>query len=179
MEEMIKLQTPSQTIGPYFAYGLTPEQYQYDFSSMVDGNMVKGIKGADAIQIKGIVYDGNGSPIDDAMLELWQNDGEHKLFGRYGTGTDKNNVFEFTTVKPKSVEDQAPYINVILFMRGQLLHSYTRIYFSDETILNEKDKVLNSIPAERRNTLIAKKEENAYVFNIHMQGDNETVFFKV
>jgi protocatechuate 3,4-dioxygenase alpha subunit len=64
-------------------------------------------------------------------------------------------------------------------MRGQLLHSYTRIYFSDEAELNKTDKVFNSIPKDRRKTLIAKKKGTSYVFDIHMQGDNETVFFKV
>ncbi|MBC3846304.1 protocatechuate 3,4-dioxygenase subunit alpha [Winogradskyella echinorum] len=179
MKEKIQLQTPSQTIGPYFAYGLTPEQYNYDFPSLVDGNMVKNVHGNEVITITGIVYDGHGNPIDDAMLELWQNDGEHKRFGRYGTGTDKNNAFTFTTIKPKPIDGNAPFINVILFMRGQLLHSYTRIYFSDEVALNATDETLRSIPEERRETVVAKKEGESYVFNIHMQGDKETVFFKL
>lgn len=179
MKDVLKLQTPSQTIGPFFAYGLTPEQYSYDFLSLVDGNMAKGIKGKEVIQITGTVYDGNANPVDDAMVELWQNDGEHKLFGRYGTGTDQNNTFTFTTIKPKSVDGQAPYINVILFMRGQLLHSYTRIYFSDERELNATDEVLSSIPEGRRGSIVAKKEANSYVLNLHMQGEKETVFFNV
>lgn len=174
-----KLQTPSQTIGPYFAYGLTPEQYRYDFPSVVNGQMIYHDDEGKTIQITGTVYDGAGEPIGDAMLELWQNDGERQLFGRYGTGTDKDNQFTFTTVKPKSVDGQAPFINVILFMRGQLLHSYTRIYFSDEEELNAKDEVLASIPAERRATLIAQKENDHYVFDLYMQGEKETVFFQL
>lgn len=175
----IKLQTPSQTIGPYFAYGLTPEQYGYHFKSWVDNKMVDATKNSNAITIFGKVYDGEGNTINDAMIELWQNDGENKLFGRYGTGTDANNQFSFATVKPNSVEGQAPYINVILFMRGQLLHSYTRIYFSDEETLNNSDETLQSIPVERKQTLIAKKTNQGYEFNIHMQGPNETVFFQI
>lgn len=174
----IKKQTPSQTIGPYFAYGLTPEQYGYDFKSWADGNMVDDHVNADAITIRGRVFDGEGDPIDDAMVELWQNDGEQQLFGRYGTGTNPDNSFEFTTIKPKSVDGQAPFINVILFMRGQLLHSYTRIYFSDED-LNDTDENLNTVPRERRSTLIAQKDGNSYVFDMHMQGEQETVFFQI
>ena len=64
-------------------------------------------------------------------------------------------------------------------MRGQLIHSYTRIYFSDETALNDNDEVLLAVPAERRHTLIAQKTGNYYTFNINMQGDNETVFFEI
>jgi len=174
----LKKQTPSQTIGPYFAYGLTPEQYGYDFKSWVDGNMVDPQVDANTITIRGRVLEGEGNPVDDAMVELWQNDGERQLFGRFGTGTNPDNSFEFTTVKPISVDGQAPFINVILFMRGQLLHSYTRMYFDGE-LLNETDNTLNAVPKARRNTLVAHKDGNGYVFDIHMQGEQETVFFQI
>ncbi len=172
-------QTPSQTVGPFFAYSLTPEQYSYDFRSLVDNNLVNPIGKTNVITIVGKVLDGEGVVIPDALIEIWQNDGENKLFGRFGTGTDKENRFIFHTVKPKSVNNQAPYLSVIVFMRGQLIHSYTRIYFSDELALNEEDEVLNSVPSERKNTLIAQKEGQVYYFSIHMQGENETVFFEV
>tara|TARA_Y100000782_G_C10187104_1_gene267353 strand:- start:3778 stop:4302 length:525 start_codon:yes stop_codon:yes gene_type:complete len=172
-------QTPSQTVGPYFAYGLTPDQYKYDFPSVIDGNMVDPLATPNAITIVGQVLDGEGKPINDAMIECWQNDGEQALFGRFGTGTDAENRFIFTTVKPKSVDGQAPYLTIIVFMRGQLIHSFTRVYFSDEEALNATDETLNAVPAERRNTLIATKNGNQYTFNIHMQGDQETVFFDV
>lgn len=171
------LQTPSQTIGPFFAYGLTPTQYDYEFKSWVDNNMVADIDAPESIEISGTVFDGEGQAIDDAMVELWQDDGEHKLYGRFGTGTEENNRFIFKTIKPKSVNGQAPFINVILFMRGQLLHTYTRIYFADESSLNASDKVLNLVDAKRRNTLIAEKTGQKYTLNIHMQGPKETVFF--
>ncbi|CAH0994399.1 Protocatechuate 3,4-dioxygenase alpha chain [Emticicia aquatica] len=173
------LQTPSQTVGPYFAYGLTPEQYLYDFKSLVGNRLVSPLEHPNAITISGKVFDGEHNVIPDAMLEIWQNDGNNQLFGRFGTGTDAENRFVFHTVKPTSVDAQAPYLTVILFMRGQLIHSYTRIYFSDESELNEKDEVLNSIPKERRNTLIAQKKSLTYEFNIYMQGENETVFFEI
>lgn len=171
------LQTPSQTVGPYFAYGLTPEQYSYNFKSLVGNIMVDPKENPNTIKIVGKIYDGENNLIPDAMIELWQNDGVNKFFGRFGTGTEKENQFIFETLKPKSVNSQAPYITVILFMRGQLLHSYTRIYFSDEESLNEQDVVLSGIPAERRKTIIAHKKETFYEFNINMQGENETVFF--
>ena len=173
-------QTPSQTVGPYFAYGLTPEQYLYNFKQLVDNQIVSPIEHENAITIIGKVFDGDGAVIPDAMIEIWQNDGENQLFGRFGTGTDVQNRFIFHTIKPLSVNSQAPYLSVIVFMRGQLIHSYTRIYFSDEAAQNVTDEVLNSVPADRKHTLIAeKKGRNSYEFNINMQGENETVFFEV
>jgi protocatechuate 3,4-dioxygenase, alpha subunit len=173
------LQTPSQTVGPYFAYGLTPKQYGYDFKNLATNVLENTPEGAVIITIKGKVFDGENNLVPDAMIELWQNDGENQFFGRFGTGTESENHFIFQTIKPKSVEGQAPYVSLIVFMRGQLIHSYTRIYFSDEAILNQQDVVLNSIPEERRNTIIAQKKGSIYEFNIYMQGENETVFFAV
>lgn len=172
-------QTPSQTIGPYFAYGLTPEQYGYDYKKVVDNVMIDPAVTPNCIIITGRVFDGTGNTVDDAMIELWQADAHHQLFGRCGTGTRNGNRFEFYTLKPFSVNGQAPFINAILFMRGQLLHSYTRIYFSDEELLNKTDLVLNAVPEDRKSTLIAKKDLRTYVFDIHMQGPKETVFFQI
>ena len=172
-------QTPSQTIGPYFAYGLAPEQYGYDFKALVGNEMVNPLEQADTITITGKVLDGKGEVVPDAMVELWQNDGQQALFGRCGTGTDAESRFIFRTVKPKAVSDQAPYLTLIVFMRGLLHHTYTRIYFPEDAALNEKDEVLNVIPAERRSTLIAAKTATGYDFNVRMQGKNETVFFEI
>jgi len=90
----------------------------------------------------------------------------------------------FHTVKPGAeAAGEAPHINVIVLMRGLLLHTFTRIYFSDEAEANAKDAVLDSVPAERRDTLIAKRSESGgavtYRLDIHMQGPAETVFFDV
>ncbi|MCP9770528.1 protocatechuate 3,4-dioxygenase subunit alpha [Lacihabitans sp. LS3-19] len=167
-------QTPSQTVGPYFAYGLTPEQYLYSFKSLANNELVA-IEDEQII-VKGRVFDGEGNVIPDAMLEIW--DAKNNLFGRFGTGTEKDNSFVFKTQKPGSIDGQAPYLSVILFMRGQLIHSYTRIYFSDED-LNTTDTTLLQIEESRRSTLIAQKQEKFYEFNIYMQGDNETVFFEI
>jgi protocatechuate 3,4-dioxygenase, alpha subunit len=199
--------TPSQTIGPFFAYSLTAEQYGYDFNSIVNGNLANEIRLPTSdiantegvpIFITGRILDGKGNPVNDAMIELWQADpkGQYRVlpinhkndgftgFGRLGTGTDKEYRFTFSTLKPASIgAEQAPHINVILFMRGSLHHLYTRLYFSDEIKANETDKVLLSIPAERRNTLIAERFENNgqvfYSFEIRIQGQGETVFFDV
>jgi protocatechuate 3,4-dioxygenase, alpha subunit len=175
------LQTPSQTVGPFFAYSLTPEPYNYDFNSIITGDMVSVDTEGNRIQIIGQVIDGLGAPISDAMIEFWQPD--IKAIGRSGTGTDVQNRFVFNTLKPQSVDGQAPHICVIILMRGLLVHAYTRLYFSDETAANATDEVLQSVPEERRQTLIAQKMDRSgqtiYTFNIIMQGDNETVFFDV
>ena len=175
------LQTTSQTVGPFFAYSLTPKQYGYDFTNILDGNLVSEDRAGEHIQIVGRVLDGNGDAIPDALIELWQSD--IQAIGRFGTGTDAKNRFIFNTIKPQSVEGQAPHLNVIILMRGLLVHTYTRIYFSDEQEANAKDAILQSIPEERRATLIAERTERSgqtvYVFNILMQGEGETVFFDV
>ncbi len=189
-------QTPSQTVGPYFAYGLTPEQYLYDFPSLFPPVLVRPDTPGEVIQITGQVLDGAGNPINDAMLEIAHADAQGKFvtspeqveasgftgFGRCGTGTDPQNRYTFHTIKPGATNaSEAPYVNVIVSMRGMLVHAFTRIYFDDETAANEKDAVLNSVPAERRQTLIARREERkgrvVYHFDLHMQGDHETVFF--
>jgi protocatechuate 3,4-dioxygenase, alpha subunit len=175
------LQTPSQTVGPFFAYSLTPEQYNYDFTQICDGNIVAENVAGERIKIIGQVLDGDNQPIGDALIEMWQSD--IQKIGRFGTGTDPQKRFQFTTVKPKSVEGQAPHLNVIVMMRGLLVHAYTRLYFSDETVANAKDTVLNSVPTDRRNTLIARLEtkngQKVYCFDIRMQGAHETAFFDV
>ena len=170
-------QTPSQTVGPYFAYSLTPEQYKYDFKQMVDNQMVDVLSEPNVITIVGKIFDGENEVIPDAIIEIW--DAKNQIFGRFGTGTDPKKRFIFHTIKPESIDGKAPYLSVIIFMRGQLIHTYTRIYFSDEEILNEQDETLNLVPADRKHTLIANKKGNIYEFNIYMQGENETVFFDI
>jgi protocatechuate 3,4-dioxygenase alpha subunit len=190
-------QTPSQTVGPYFAYALTAEQYGYPLTSIAGGTLARGDTEGERIRIEGRVLDGEGEPVDDAMIEIWQADARgryahpadprgsntaFKGFGRMGTGTDPERRFIFDTVKPGSVDGrQAPHINVIVTMRGLLVHAFTRIYFSDEAAANAKDSVLGSVPADRRATLVAERSETPggvlYRFDIRMQGPKETVFF--
>ncbi len=175
------LQTPSQTVGPYFAYGLTAAQYGYDFDQIANDVLVPDDLPGDRIHIVGRVFDGQNTTIPDAMLELWQPDIE--AFGRIGTGTDPKHRYHFETIKPQSHDGQAPHLVLIVLMRGLLVHAYTRIYFSDEAATNAQDVVLNSVPQERRHTLIAQRHQvnghTEYHFDIYMQGELETVFFDV
>jgi protocatechuate 3,4-dioxygenase, alpha subunit len=184
-------QTPSQTVGPYFAYGLTPQQYGYAFKAIAGSTMAEASTPGRHIRIEGRVLDGKGDAVNDAMIELWQADAngqyaqEHganslfRGFGRCGTGTHSESKFWFDTVKPGVIgAGQAPHINVTVMMRGLLLHSFTRLYFDDEADANVADEVLASVPGDRRQTLLAKQiSDGVYRFDIHMQGDNETVFF--
>ncbi|ROT98800.1 protocatechuate 3,4-dioxygenase subunit alpha [Marinobacter sp. R17] len=197
---MVMKQTPSQTVGPYFAYGLTAQQYHYPHSQYADGCLVTDQTQGERIRIVGRVLDGHGDVVDDAMIEIWQanaagrfdhpNDAREarpldpafKGFGRFGTGTTPDNSFRFDTIKPGTIRDGvAPFISVIVFGRGIMNHAYTRLYFSDESTANAADPVLEKVPADRRNTLIATRNDTAtgveYRFDIRMQGDNETVFF--
>jgi len=191
--------TPSQTVGPFFAYGLTPTG-RYDWNDAFSNNLVTSDATGERIRIEGRVFDGDGKPIFDAMLEIWQADSQGRFadpkdkrampnstfrgFGRCGTGTDGE--YAFDTIKPGQVPDadgkpQAPHILVAIFARGMLLHNYTRIYFEGEAA-NASDPVMASVPSDRRATLIAARDgekANAYRFDIHLQGDKETVFFDV
>jgi protocatechuate 3,4-dioxygenase, alpha subunit len=180
-------QTPSQTVGPFFAYGLTAQQYHYPNSQIVDGAPAP--EGApDRIRIIGRVLDGAGAPIPDALIEIWQADSAGRYgaegfsgFGRQGTGTDPQSRFLFDTIKPGAATGHAPFLTLVVFMRGLLSHVYTRLYFSDESVANAADPTLATVPAERRQTLVAKRDETAsgavYRFDIRMQGEDETVFF--
>jgi protocatechuate 3,4-dioxygenase, alpha subunit len=191
-------QTPSQTVGPFFAYGLTPEQYGYgQMTSIASGAMAGADTDGTRIRVEGRVFDADGAIVPDAMIEIWQADaqGRHAHpadgrgsnagfsgFGRMGTGTDPENRFIFDTIKPGATGDgQAPHLNLIVFMRGMPLHAYTRIYFPDDAEANASDQVLALVPEERRGTLIAEAREGTdgkvYVFDIHLRGDSETVFF--
>jgi protocatechuate 3,4-dioxygenase, alpha subunit len=170
-------QTPSQTVGPYFAYGLTPEQYLYDFKSLGNNELISPLD-PHAILLTGKVYDGHNVVIPDALLEIWQQDARGQHWGRFGTGTLSENRFSFYIHAPQVIYDHAPFLSVILFMRGQLIHSYTRIYFEDFNTWNQLDTEYISA-GPRQSTLLAKKTETGYEFNIHMQGENETVFFDV
>ncbi len=171
-------QTPSQTVGPYFAYGLTAAQYGYDFDQPFDDMVAWPHAEGEHIRLEGVVYDGDGQPVPDALIEISQVDarGRHaerfdspraegrrrgfRGFGRVGTGTDLEQRFSFQTVKPGvATPGEAPHIDLIVLMRGLLVHAFTRVYFSDEAEANASDPVLCQVPAERRRTLIAQRSE--------------------
>jgi protocatechuate 3,4-dioxygenase alpha subunit len=190
-------QTPSQTVGPYFAYGLVGTQYGYALSSLFGPTLVRPDTPGTHIRIVGQVLDGQGVPIDDALVEIAHADAAGRCpaeleavsasgfrgFGRMGTGTEPDRRFEFRTIRPGSAAPgEAPFVLVILTMRGMLNHAFTRIYFDDDPA-NAADPVLTAVPAERRHTLMACRADDAggivYRFDIRMQGPDETVFFDV
>lgn len=182
--------TPSQTVGPYFAIGLPFEGGELVVSEGTPG----------AITIAGTIYDGRGEVIPDHLIEFWQPDAEGRFadiygygeqstqegfrgFGRHGV-EDGDGTYSFLTVKPGIVatpdgRPQAPHIDVTLFARGMLDRVVTRVYFADEEQANAADPVLQTVPADRRQTLLAQPTADGYRFDIHVQGPGETVFFDV
>ena len=180
--------TPSQTVGPYFAIGLTWD----------DGHeaVPEGTEGG--FWIRGRVLDGNGEAVPDALIETWQADadgrfahpddprgavdwGSFRGFAR--SGTDDDGRYAVYTIKPGPVPGpdgsmQAPHIDVTVMARGMLARTVTRIYFPEEEAANAADPVLSSLPATAASeTLIATKSDDGYTFDVHLQGENETVFF--
>jgi protocatechuate 3,4-dioxygenase alpha subunit len=192
--------TPSQTVGPFFKYGLTPNR-QYAWNDAFTANLVTPDASGDRIRVEGTVYDGDGAPVPDCMLEVWQADAQGRFsdpqdaralpntafrgFGR--CGTDGEGRYAFDTIKPGPVPDpdgkpQAPHLLLAVFARGMLCHLYTRIYFDGEAA-NGSDAVLALVPADRRATLIAKRQPGnggaVYKFDLRLQGGEETVFFDI
>jgi protocatechuate 3,4-dioxygenase, alpha subunit len=190
--------TPSQTVGPFFKYGLTPNG-EYEWNDAFTNSLLTPDVTGDRICVLGKVRDGDGVAVPDCMLEIWQADAQGRYadpqdkralpnagfrgFGR--CGTDKEGNYAFDTIKPGAVPDadgtpQAPHILVAVFARGMLRHLYTRIYFSDDAA-NAADPVLALVPADRRATLIAKRDPGkpVYRLDVLLQGDKETVFFDV
>jgi protocatechuate 3,4-dioxygenase alpha subunit len=190
--------TPSQTVGPYFKYGLTPNG-EYAWNDAFGNDLVTPDATGERIRIEGQVFDGDGQVVADSMLEIWQADGRGRFsdpqdarslpnatfrgFGR--CGTHKQGGFSFNTIKPGPVpgpggKPQAPHIVVAVYARGMTRQAQTRIYFSDEAA-NASDPILAYVPAERRETLMAKRVltggGSLYRFDVHLQGENETVFF--
>ena len=184
--------TTSQTVGPYFSIGLTRLK-KVDLAG-------PGVSG-ERMTIAGRVLDGDGNPVQDALIEIWQANSHGKYahaeddqnkplepaFHGYGRIlVDESGRFRFSTIKPGPVpgpngKPQAPHLAVSVFMRGLLRRLVTRIYFPDEPA-NFGDFVLNLVEPERRETLIAKKDVNeigTFEWNVILQGPNETVFFDI
>jgi len=180
-------QSPSQTVGPFFHNCLIRGDEHLLANEQTIGQPVV---------IVGRVLDGDGAPVSDALVEIWQADANGRFnhpndpnqaeadpsfkgFGR--SPTDDDGRFLFHTVKPGIISGEAvPYINAHVFARGMLVHAVTRIYFAEQPN-NENDLVFSAVPAERRYTLLALFEPSAdiptYRFDIHLQGEQETVFF--
>lgn len=190
--------TPSQTVGPFFHYGLTPGTTYANVPVSADSLLAAPGTAGEHVTLTGRVLDGAGQPVPDAMLEIWQADAEGRYahdadrrprasnsftgFGRSDTQAD--GTFSFTTIKPGRVPGpngtlQAPHVLVAVYGRGMLTHLYTRFYFEDEAAANASDPILALVPAERRHTLIMKRSGSTYSLDIRLQGDDETVFFAV
>jgi protocatechuate 3,4-dioxygenase alpha subunit len=186
--------TSSQTVGPFFHDCLMREDARFDVLC------APGTEGT-RIRVEGRVIDGDGQPVPDAVLEVWQANAHgrynnpadrrdlplDRAFTGYGRiATDTDGRYGFTTVKPGAVpfdaeRRQAPHLSVVVLGRGLLNHLYTRFYFDDESA-NDADPVLERVPADRRATLVARREESAggdirYHMDVVLQGANETVFF--
>jgi protocatechuate 3,4-dioxygenase, alpha subunit len=181
--------TPSQTVGPYLHLGLTDSRS----ISRIAGDAVKG----ERVWLRFRVLDGEGVPVPDAMIELWQADSEgvyaqdsgaddaaFRGFGRLATAEDGSCTFE--TIRPGRVPGpsktvQAPHINVSILGRGILKRLSTRVFFSGEPA-NTADPVLALVPENRRATLLAQPDPahtNHWTFDVRLRGEGETVFFDV
>ena len=200
-------ETASQTAGPYVHIGLIPQQAGFDiFRNNFNGDIAPpGVPGQ-RITIEGRVFDGLGRPTKDVLVETWQANAagrynhpadtqdkelDRRFRGWARVGTDfLTGVYTIRTIKPGSVVGRkgrramAPHINFWLAARGVNTGLATRMYFSDEDAANADDPVLNIIEQpERRSTLIAQRSERegkvVYTFDIHLQGEGETVFFDV
>ena len=185
-------ETPSQTAGPYVHIGMAPAVAGLKVRTQ-DKPWVTGLKG-ETIFIEGTVYDGDGEPVRDAVLEIWQADGKGTFdkgqagFARASCDL-KTGLYRFETVKPggfawRDGRMQAPHITVYIFARGINLHLHTRLYFSDEEKANSEDPVLKMVPSQAaRDSLVAcvdpDAKEKTYHFDIVLQGERETAFFDV
>lgn len=168
---MVQPATPPQTIGPFFHMGLDVPGTERMVPAGHPG----------AIRIQGRVLDGAGDPVIDALIEVWDARG-----GRFGRcATDSEGRYHFLTVKLPAASAgeaaaEAPHLNVSVFARGLLDHLVTRIYFPDEAAANAADPVLSMIADPRaRATLIARAEAGSLRFDIHLQGEEETIFFAI
>ena len=195
-------ESPSQTAGPYVHIGCVPR-----FAGIKDiypddpgGVMITGDAKGERLTIKGYVYDGTGTALRDGMLEIWQADaaGHYNSpqetrgdpdphftgWGRQATDGDTG-LYCFETIKPGRVpwsdgRLQAPHISVWIVARGINIGLHTRIYFADEAAANADDPLLSQIEHKNRiPTLMATRDGDAIHFDIHLQGDNETIFFDI
>jgi protocatechuate 3,4-dioxygenase alpha subunit len=199
-------ETASQTAGPYVHIGLAPGAAGFEIYKRELGWDIAGPKApGERIRVEGLLLDGNGTPIKDAMIEAWQADAagihphpEDSRHGKVAKGfrgwgrviTDfDTGLWAFDTIKPGSVmgregRPQAPHISLWIVARGINIGLQTRLYFSDEAKANAKDPLLAVVDSDaRRKTLIAertmRKGKPVYRFDIRLQGDGETVFLDV
>ncbi|HBL4689578.1 protocatechuate 3,4-dioxygenase subunit alpha [Citrobacter sedlakii] len=200
-------ETASQTAGPYVHIGLAPDAAGFQiFEKNVSATLTNSHTEGERITLEGRVIDGSGTPVRDVLLEIWQAnahgrynhpadhqedkklDPDFRGWGRACSDFDSG-VWRFETIKPGCVVGRdgrvmAPHVNLWIVARGINIGLHTRMYFADEPEANQRDPVLNLIEWEvRRQTLIARRvqrgDETVYTFDIHLQGEKETVFFDV
>lgn len=199
-------ETPSQTAGPYVHIGLAPGAAGFDIYARELGWDIAGPEApGERIRVEGLVHDGTGAPVKDVLIEVWQADANgiyahpedpraqdvakgFRGWGRVITDFDTG-LWGFDTIKPGPVKGrngrmQAPHLSLWIVARGINLGLNTRLYFADEEQANAADPVLNLIEQQhRRATLLARREmrdgKPLYRFDIHLQGDNETVFLDI
>lgn len=188
-------ETPSQTAGPYVHIGLATEVAGFHVFPAFGTDIAGPDAAGQRIRIEGSILDGEGVAMADALMEIWQADAEGRYpdaatntgftgFGRVVPDFDTGD-FAFETVKPGTTpgSDDAPHLNLWIVARGVNLGLNTRLYFDDEASANSSDPVLNLVDGARRDTLIATRSDRdgvpTYRFDIHIQGDKETVFFDV
>jgi protocatechuate 3,4-dioxygenase alpha subunit len=196
-------ESPSQTAGPYVHIGCTPNFcgiegiFEKDLGS---GPLYNDKTKGERITVRGYVFDGTGTPLKDALVEIWQADADGLYQSPSETrgkadpeflgwarcpGDMATGEFVFETIKPGRVPFRdgrmmAPHITFWIVARGINIGLQTRMYFGDEEAANAEDPILARIEHKVRvPTLIAQREGNAYTFNIHLQGENETVFFDI
>lgn len=193
-------ESPSQTAGPYVHIGLTPNFCGIGgvYASDLGSTMVNGGTKGERIELRIRVLDGAGTPLKDALIEIWQADANGLYnspaemrgaadpnflgWGRQPTDMETG-VCLFQTIKPGRVPFRdgrlmAPHITLWIVARGINIGLNTRLYFSDEAKANAEDPILGRIEHRTRvPTLIAERQGDTYVFDVHLQGDKETVFF--
>ncbi len=173
--------TPGQTIGPFFGYALP-----YDRGDELVPPQAPG-----AIRFHGTVRDGDGQPVRDVMLEIWQADADGEIprsggslhrdgwtFTGWGrASTDDDGHYSFSTLEPgPTIPGKASFILVTVFGRGLMNRLFTRAYVPGPAVAD--DPLLNSLPADRRRTLIAARDGDGLRFDICLQGPDETVFLR-
>lgn len=178
-------ETASQTAGPYVHIGCVPSFA--GLTGMYGGrdpgsHMIDGDVAGQRIALTGCIYDGNGDAVTDALVEIWQAapDGTFAAKGFHCWGRQPSaadcGAFAFETLKPGSLDGQAPHILVWIVARGINLGLMTRIYFPDED--NSADPVF-ALAGARADTMVARATDAGYHIDIHLQGPHETVFFDV
>jgi protocatechuate 3,4-dioxygenase alpha subunit len=182
-------ETPSQTAGPFLHIGALPSAAGLPVRTQEMPNILAGT--GTRIRIEGVIYDGAGSRVTDAMVELWQADAAGKFNGKDAAGFGravsdfKTGEWFFETVKPgKTSAADAPFVTLLVFARGINIHLHTRMYFGDEADANAADPTLKAVgdPALQKTLIgVASKRDGltVYRFDIRLQGDGETVFFDV